>query len=331
MKPVTFTEADVDQHLSMDDALEAVETSLRALAAGQAVNHPRRRLFLPHGLGLHAMEAAVLMPSRDGNGVGHGMGGGTGKWYCGSKLYTTTRAGAHFVVTLFDGETGELLATFEADRLGQRRTGAASGVATRLLAAPGAKQLGLIGAGWQAESQAEAICAVRPIQLIRVYSRHPEARQAFAEKMSQRLGVAVESVAEAEHAVQEADIVVTATTAKEPVIPASALPHGVHINAIGANALKRREIDSDTVLGSDRIVVDSVEQCSLEAGDLVMALGAPDQPAWSRVEELSDALAAGHGRSGNVRRTLFKSTGLALWDVACAARIWEKTEGRTSS
>lgn len=316
MQPAWFSEADVERGLSMAEALEAVESSLRALAAGQGMNQSRRRLFLPHGLGLHAMEAAVQMPPRDGNGPGH--------WYCGSKLYTTTREGAHFVVNLFDGETGELLASFEADRLGQRRTGAASGVATRLLAAPEASRLGLIGSGWQAESQAEAICAVRPIQLIRVYSRRAEARQAFAEKMSQRLGVAVESVARAEHAVQEADIIVTATTAKEPVVPAAALPHGVHINAIGANALRRREIDSDTVLGADRVVVDSVEQCGIEAGDLVMALGAPDQPAWSRVEELGDALAAGHGRSGNVRRTLFKSTGMALWDVACAARIWEK-------
>lgn len=320
MQPVWFSEADVERELPMAAALEAVEASLRALAAGQGVNHPRRRMFLPHGLGLHAMEAAVLLPPRDGNGPG--------RWYCGAKLYTTTRKGEHFVVNLFDGETGEALASFDADRLGQRRTGAASGVATRLLAAPGASRLGIIGAGWQAESQAEAICAVRPIQLIRVYSRRPETRQAFAEKMSERLGVAVESVAQPEHAVQEADIVVTATGSKEPVVPAAALPHGVHVNAIGANALNRREIDSDTVLGADRIVVDSIEQCSIEAGDLVMALGAPDQPAWSRVEELGEALAAGHGRSGNVRRTLFKSTGIALWDVACAARIWEKGQGK---
>lgn len=323
MQPVWFSEADVERELSMAEALVAVEASLRALAAGQGVNHPRRRMFLPHGLGLHAMEAAVLMPPRHGDGPG--------RWYCGSKLYTTTRKGAHFVVNLFDGETGEALASFAADRLGQRRTGAASGVATRLLAAPEASTLGIIGAGWQAESQAEAICAVRPIQLIRVYSRRADACQAFAEKMSQRLGVAVESVAQARHAVQDADIVVTATPSKEPVLPASALRHGAHINAIGANALNRREIDGETVLGADRIVVDSLEQCSLEAGDLVMALGAPDQPSWSRVEELGEALAAGHRRSGNVRRTLFKSTGLALWDVACAARIWEKTEGRTRS
>lgn len=323
MQPVFFSEEEVERLLPMTEALAAVEASLRALAAGEGINHPRRRFFLPHALGLHAMEAAVRLPPLDGKGDGH--------WYCGYKMYTTSRHGAHFVVGLFDGTSGELLATFAADRLGQRRTGAASGIATRLLAAPEASRMALIGTGWQAESQAEAICAVRPIQLIRVYSRHPEKRQAFAETMSARLGVAVESVAHAEHAIEDADIVVTATTAREPLFPASALAHGVHINAIGANSLQRHEIDSETVLGADRIVADSVEQCGIEAGDLVLALGAPDGPSWSRVEELSDALAAGHARSGNVCRTLFKSTGLAIWDVACAARIWEKSQGAHSA
>lgn len=318
MKPVVFSETDVEQLLSMAEALEAVESSLRALAADQGRNHPRRRLFVPGGAGLHAMEAAVLMPPRDQ---------GEGRWYCGYKMYTTSRAGAQFTVGLFDGLSGQPLAVFEADRLGQRRTGAASGVATRLLAASDARQLGVIGAGWQAESQVEAVCAVRPIEYIRVFSRRPEARQSFAERMSQRLGVAVESVSRAGHVAEGADILITATTSREPVLAASALPRGIHINAIGANSLQRRELDRETVEGCDRIVVDSIEQCGIEAGDLVSALGAADGSAWARIEELGDALNANRRRSGPVQRTLFKSTGLAIWDVACAARIWEKSQG----
>ena len=107
MKPVFFSEQDVERLLPMQDALDAVEASLRALAAGQAVNHPRRRLFMPQAVGLHAMEAAVGLPPLHGSGEGH--------WYCGYKMYTTSRQGAHFVVGLFDGATGQPLAFFEAD------------------------------------------------------------------------------------------------------------------------------------------------------------------------------------------------------------------------
>lgn len=312
----TFTEHEVAEWLPMSEALAAVEAGMRSWARQAAFNHNRRRLAVPHGAMLHAMEAAVELQER---------------WYLGFKMYTTSRQGTHFLVALYDGLTGEPLAHFEADLLGQRRTGAASGVATRLLARPDAQTAGLIGAGWQAESQLEALCAVRPVRQVRVYNRTPEKRERFARMMSARLGVSVQAADSAAAAVRDAAIVVTATNAREPVLPETALAPGVHINAIGSNQAQRRELEAITVCRADRIVVDSIPQCLKEAGDLLQALGADAQSdGWGRVEELATALEQQRGRKNDPERTLFKSTGLALWDVACAARVWEnaKASGR---
>lgn len=303
-----FTESEVAELLPMDEAMAAVEASLLAQSRRAATNHSRRRLAVPGGVLLHAMEAAVELD---------------GHWYLGFKMYSTSRQGAHFLVGLYDGADGRPLAWFEADRLGQRRTGAASGIATRVLARPDADSLGLIGAGWQAESQLEAIAAVRPLRRVRVFSRDRERRERFARTMSARLGVEVQPADSAAAAVEAAAIVVTATTAREPVLPDAALAAGVHINAIGSNSPQRRELEAATVRACDRIVVDSLAQCLGEAGDLLAGL--TDDHDWSRVEELAAAL--GRPRQSPRERTLFKSTGLALWDVACAARIWRGAQG----
>ncbi len=307
MPELYFSEEDVDRLLPMSEAIAAVEQAELALATAAGVNLPRRRLSVPQGAVLHDMCAALQRPER---------------WYLGYKMYSTSRCGARFTVGLFDGQTGEPLARFAADRLGQRRTGAASGVATRLLASPEASELGIIGAGWQAESQVEAICHVRPIQKVRVYSRDPARRASFAAKMQTRLDVEVLPVDSAAAAVEGAAIVVTATNSKTPVLPDQALAERVHINAMGSNAVHRRELESATVRRADRIVLDSLQQCLQEAGDLVAALG--DAPhGWSCVEELGTALAGKRGYNPESRLTIFKSTGLAIWDVACAAVIYE--------
>lgn len=300
-----FTEAEVERLLPMSAALEAVEASLRAQASGAALNQTRRRLAAPAGARLNAMEGAVEMD---------------GRWFCGAKLYTTSRGGAHFTVLLWDGATGEPLAEFEADRLGQRRTGAASGIATRLMAAEDADAVGLVGAGWQAESQLEGVAAVRPVRRARIYSRSAERREAFARKMSERLGIEARAAESAAAAVEGAPIVITATNAAAPVVADAALAAGAHINAIGSNQPQRRELETETVRRAEWVVVDSVAQCVLEAGDLLYALGGDGGHLWGRVEELAEALTQKRRRRAG-ERTLFKSTGLAIWDVACAARI----------
>ena len=310
-----FSEAEVEERLPMSVALEAVAAAMRALAAGQAVNQPRRRLSLPAAPGgarsgamLHAMEGAVYR---------------NGRWYFGYKMYSTGSAGAHFTVGLYDGETGAPLARFAADRLGQRRTGAASALATQFLSPADADDVAVIGAGWQAESQLEGIAMVRPLRRIRVFSRRVANRNRFADTMSQRLGIQVAASQSAAAAVQGAAIIVTATTAPTPVLADADLAPGAHINAIGSNAAGRRELEAATVLRASRLVVDSREQCRQEAGDLLAAFADQDS-GWDRVEELATVVAAGPRPRDPGALTVFKSTGMAIWDVACAAAIWEQ-------
>lgn len=310
-----FSEDEVADRLPMSLALQAVEAAMRVLAAGHAANLPRRRLQPPATSGgsqramLHFMEAALER---------------NGRLYLGYKIYSTGAAGAHFTVGLYDGVTGEPLARFAADRLGQRRTGAASGLATRLLASPHADTVAILGAGWQAESQLEAIAAVRSIRQARVYSPTPERRERFAAAMSLRLGFEVAAAATSAAAVRGAPVVVTATSSRVPVIADGDLAAGVHINAIGSNAPGRQELEAATVRRAGRIVVDSREQCEQEAGDLLAALPPPPAGGWDGVEELAAVLASPPPPRDRVSLTLFKSTGMALWDVACAAAIWEQ-------
>jgi len=194
---LSLTEAQVRELLPMDRAIELVEAGLRHWAAGRAENHPRRRLQLGSSAMLHYMTAVDLE---------------TG--YLGAKLYTThPQTGAHFYVLLFSTD-GTPLASIEANALGQIRTGAASGVATRYLARAGAQVVGLIGSGFQAQTQLEAVARVRPVREARVYSRSEENRRRFAGEMQAKLGVAVRAVASAAEAVRGAGIVITATNAR---------------------------------------------------------------------------------------------------------------------
>src|SRR2546426_477721 len=174
MAPFLLTEKDVEGLLRMDDALAAVEEGLGALGRGDATNRPRQRV------GTREATVNVMLASWPGRG------------YAGFKYYTTSRAGIRFWVHLVDIATGELVAVIQADRLGQQRTGAAYGVATKYLARSDASTVGIVGTGWQAESQLEAVCAVRSVQRVRCFGRDKAHREAFAKKMSSVLGVNVE-------------------------------------------------------------------------------------------------------------------------------------------
>src|SRR4051812_4764217 len=199
-------EADVDQLVTMADMIDVLDEALRAQAAGTATNEPRHRVRVPGGGTLHLMGAAW-----PGRGV------------LGFKAYTGFRPKTRFLVTLYDSSSGALLALIEADRLGQLRTGAASGVATDYMARrPAAGErltVGCFGAGYQAETQVEAVCAVRPVAEVRVYSPTAEKRAAFAARLQARTGVTVQAVGDPT-AAAAADIVITATTARDSVLEA---------------------------------------------------------------------------------------------------------------
>jgi alanine dehydrogenase len=225
--PLLLSEADVKSLLTMPIAIDAVENSFRRLGDGSALVHSRQRLHLPSKSYLHYMAAA------------DGVSG-----YMGLKIYTSSGKGLRFLVTLFSVESGDLVALIEADFLGQMRTGAASGVATRYLARENARTLGMIGTGLQARTQLQAIAQVRKLDGIRVFGRDAERRERFAEEMSDALKIPVTAAASAEDAVRDADIVVTSTTSTAPVLEGRWLKPGVHINAIGANFPQKRELDA---------------------------------------------------------------------------------------
>jgi ornithine cyclodeaminase/alanine dehydrogenase-like protein (mu-crystallin family) len=256
------------------------------------------------------------------------MTGAHGKYF-GTKVYAThPKHGAWFTVLLFDAETARPLARFEANWLGQIRTGAVSGVATDLLAPRKPLMVGCIGTGFQARSQIEAVAAVREISSVRVWSRTPAKREAFAAELRSSLNLPAEVAGSADELAGTSDVLITATWSKDPVVSDSAVRSGTLVLAMGSNNPARRELPG-TLVQRSFVVVEDAEACRLEAGDLVMAF---DQTDWTRVVELKTLLvrpemAQTHGN----RPVIFKSVGIGLEDVAVAGWIFEQAETGASA
>jgi len=302
---IFLRESDVAGLATMEVALEAVEQAFKLQGQGKADNAPRRRCRLEHGL-LHVMSASL--PERG---------------YAGLKSYTSVSGVARFVVLLY-GNDGQLLALVEADRLGQLRTGGSGGVATKYMARPEAARLGIFGAGLQAKTQVQAICAVRPIKTVLASSRDETKRQAFCREMTEATGIGVYPASTPEEAARDMDIIVTATTSSEPVLDSGWVAKGTHINAIGGNFLSRQEVDVATVAKCACVVVDSCEQAMLESGDLAKAAEA-EVFYWEDARELGlVVLGEFPGREEDGEITLFESQGVALEDVALAAAVYER-------
>jgi alanine dehydrogenase len=304
MNPLYLTEGDVVATFKMRDALGVVEDAARALAEGRAQNRPRQRAFTSSAV------IQVLAAAFEGR-LGH-------------KTYTVAPKGrgARFWVTLFD-EAGQMLALIEADALGQIRTGAASGIATRFLAREDAAVLGVIGTGWQARSQLEAVVHVRPISQVLVYGRDAAKRERFCDEMTARTGIAVRGVASAREAVEPADVVCTMTSASSPVLEGAWLRAGAHVNAAGSNRANAQEIDVDAVQRAALVAVEDVAQAQVESGDLLAAEKAGAW-RWDAATLLSDVVAGkAPGRAAADQITLFESLGIGLWDVAAASFIFD--------
>jgi ornithine cyclodeaminase/alanine dehydrogenase-like protein (mu-crystallin family) len=310
-----ISEAEVRAVLTMPLVVEAVEEISRKQATGEVVVHPRRRFELPGGGFFHYMAAADFSAG-----------------FVAMKQYTFVRGKLRFLVPLYEMATGDLLGLIEADFMGQLRTGAASGVATKYLARKNARVAAIIGTGGQAKTQLEAIAAVRKLESARACGRDAAKLEKFCNEMSERLGIPVHPCASAAEAVRGADIVCTATTSAQPVVSGADLAPGAHINAIGANHAHKRELDDEAVASADIIVVDSVEQSRQEAGDLIIAFHG-DESCWTGVKKLSEIVAGkDSGRTSDTEVTLFKSNGIASWDLAVAMKVYamarEKKLGR---
>jgi ornithine cyclodeaminase/alanine dehydrogenase len=303
--PLLLSEAEVKALLTMPLALECVEQSFQRLADHTAENHPRQRLHAEKTF-LHYMAAIDQ------------TGG-----YMGLKIYTSVNRVLRFMIPLFRIETGELVAILEADYVGQMRTGAASGIATRYLARADAKVAAIIGTGLQSRTQLDAISRVRKLESIRAFGRDVERRVAFAKEMTERLGIPVHPASSAEEAVRDADIVITSTTSSTPVLEGRWLRPGMHINAIGANFPQKHELDPEAVRRSNVIVVDSRAQSKTESGDLIQMYD-DDERRWRDVLELADVVSGKvPGRKSDSEITLFKSNGIAVEDVVVAGKIYE--------
>jgi len=290
--PLYLTEGDVSALLDHAAAVDVIEACLLRMAAGEVTIAPRRRLRLREG-------ALADMAASD---LGLGLAGG--------KLYAASSEGATFVVCLFDSETSALAAVIEADELGRLRTGAASGVAARHLARNGATSLGVIGCGHQAESQVASIRAALPsIDRVVAYCRTPERLRVFCERVGAE-------PAESHRDAGAQDVVVTITSSRDPVLRGEWLSPGALVIAAGANVASRRELDNAVLERATFVCCDWLEQARIESGDLIdtVAAGVLD---WLEVHELHEVVSgdiAGRQSDGDV--VLFKSNGLAAWDVA---------------
>lgn len=298
-----LSEDDVKQLLTMALAIEGVESAHRDLALGVASDTPRARSRLPQ-TALHILQGALLA-----QGV------------LGYKAYTSNRSGNRFQVHLFDAASGLLRAVVSADYLGMMRTGAASGVAARYLARKDVSVAGVFGSGWQAEGHVRALCAVLPLEQIKVFSRKTEKLEAFCQRMSEQTGVAVVPARSAEEAVRASGVIGTVTTASTPLFDAEWLEAGAHINAAGSNALIRQELSEATVRRCDLITVDSVPTALAEAGDLLPLLE-KGRLHERQLVELGDVIVGRRpGRETEAQITLFESQGMAIQDLAVALRV----------
>ena len=303
-------EEDVRRLLSMEHALGAVENAFVEQARGNAANFPRQR-SASHGVSINilcatsaALDAAAI------------------------KCYPIVRndisVGSSFTVLVYRISTGAMIGVLEANALGQIRTGAASGIATKYLARAESRVMTLFGCGWQAESQLEAISEVLPkLERVNVVGRSTERAQRFCRVMAERLDVELVVSGDPERAVGEADVITTITGSREPVFDGRWLRPGVHINAAGSNFAEKCEIDSIAVRRADLIVVDDVSVARSESGDLLAAEEAGGLD-WANVKALCQVVSgAEQTRMSPTQITLFESHGLGLEDLAVAVRTLE--------
>ena len=305
-----LTEDDVRRLLTMNDAIEVLDHAFRQMADNKAPVRPRQRVKIAGGT-LQVMPAAL--PTERAIGF---------------KAYTTMAGRPNFHFTLYDTTSGELLAIMQANLLGQIRTGAASGVATRYMARDEVAVVGCIGTGWQARSQVEAVCAVRKFERGLAYGRDPARLEAFCQEVSNTVDLPIEPAASPNQVASEADVLIVATNARHPVFDGNALSAGVHVNAVGSNGAERQEVDEATVVRSSRVVVDLKEQAITECGDVIPVVSA-GRITWGNVVELADIVVGrASGRDSDEEITLFESQGIALEDVAVGIHIYRLARER---
>ncbi len=304
-----LTEAEVQSLVTMEDAIAALADGFGQWGKGGTATLPRGRLPLPGGKRLNLMASAI--PGSDVFGI---------------RAYYSLASGGNNLVLLFSITDTRLLAIIESRWASATRTGAATGLATRLMARKDAGSVAIIGTAHQAAPQLHAVSAVRPITRVAAYSRDQGRRETFAARMTDELGIPVTAAPTAEACIDGADIVITMTNSTTPVLQGSWLVPGQHINAAGANSANRRELDDDAVLKADIKAVDDKAQARIEAGAFI-ELVEEGRLEWADIKELG-TLVQGEvpGRTGDDQITLYKSLGIPLEDVAFAKMIYSRAK-----
>jgi alanine dehydrogenase len=318
MRLRVLSQNDIRQAVSMAQAIEIVKGAFAQLSAGKAVVPIRTQLEVARHEGITLFMPAYLQESDD----------------LGVKIVSVFPRNLemglptiHALVAVVDAETGRPAAVMDGTYLTALRTGAASGAATDLLARTDARVSAVFGAGAQGRTQLEAVCQVRDIEKAWVYDVNREAADKYAEEMGRRGGRIPNDITIASsptEAVQEADVICTATTSKTPVFADADLKTGVHINAVGAFTPEMQEVPEDTVKRA-RLVVGSREACWAEAGDLIIPRHKGLISESDIYAELGE-IAAGTkpGRESDEEITFFKSVGNAVQDVSVARKVLEE-------
>ena len=314
-KLLFLSATDVDRALSMQAAIAAVRQAFIDLSSGEADVPLRTPIALPNDG--TALFMPVHLPRQRQLGL---------------KVVTVVPDNLgrnlptiHALVAVFDAETGRAKAVMDGELLTAMRTGAASGVATDVLARKNAATAAVIGAGVQGMRQLEAVCCVRTIRDALVFDADRQRASAFATEMGRRLGRTVRVLDKAA-GVFAADVVCTATSSNLPVVADADIARGAHVNAIGAYRPDTREIPGKTV-GRATLVVDSRQACMAEAGELVMAMGEGHLERDASPAEIGEVLAGTRpGRTGDDELTIFKSVGNAVQDLAVAGLILEEAK-----
>jgi ornithine cyclodeaminase len=304
-----IAEAEVASMMDITEALRALEAGLLAEARGEARNMTKTHVAWEGGT-LHAIGAVFVAAG-----------------FAGTKTWVHTGGGAVPLLVLYDARDGALLALVEAFVLGQLRTAAASGVATRWLAAEDASELAIIGTGKQALAQVAAVAAVRTLRRVRVFGRDGERREAFARRVGDELGLEATACATVAGAVEGAPIVTAITRATEPFLTAALLVRGAHVNAVGAITPSGAEVAGDVIARCGRVVVDSVPQAQKLSRELIGHFG-PEGKAWARVRPLSEVVAAQEKRRPADDLTLFKSLGMGISDLSLGIEMYRRARQR---
>lgn len=303
-----ITEKQVEEILSIDKTVELLEDAMKSLSTGKGFNSPRKRLPASYkGGNLHFMAAS--WPE---------------KGIAGHKSYVVTKGKATFVVVLYSTEGKGLLAVVEANLLGQIRTGAASGLASKYLARKDSSKLAIIGSGFQAETQLEAIHSQFNLEEVKVFSRTKEKRDAFVNKMTKKLGLNIKSSQSSEEATKNSDIISLITNSKSPVISDEQITKGIHINAAGGNSWLRSELSSNSMGKFDFITTDDIDQAKTECKELMEATE-QGITSWNRVYNLSSVINKEIiPRNDFHEITLYESLGIAIQDIAAAKYVYDQ-------